>query len=93
MKTRKVHKRRSDPILTILVAVQPGGAHHQGPGQAHEDPGEGDEHFCNKCSKIYGLGRLEVQILCYMERSGKQEDAGLVQGVPPGGVGQGDLAS
>ncbi len=61
-----MHKRRSDPILSILVAVQPGGAHHQGPRQAQEDPGAGDEHFFNKCSKIYGLGRLEVQILCYI---------------------------
>ncbi len=66
MKIRKVNKRRSDCILTILVAVQPGGAHHQGPRQAHEDPGAGDEHFYIKCSKIYGLGRLEVQILCYI---------------------------
>jgi hypothetical protein len=66
MKIRKVNKRRSDRILTILVAVQPGGAHHQGPRQAHVDPGAGDKHFYNKCSKIYGLGRLEVQILCYI---------------------------
>jgi hypothetical protein len=55
--------------LTILAALQSGGAHHQGPGQAHENPGAGDEHFYNKCSKIYGLGRIEVQILCYKERS------------------------
>ncbi len=64
-----MHKRRSDSILFILVAVQPGGAHHQGPRQAHEDPGAGDQHFYNKCSKIYGLGRLEVQ--SYVIRRGQ----------------------
>ena len=39
-------------ILTILAAFQPGGAHHQGPQQAHEDPGAGDEHFYNNTVKI-----------------------------------------
>jgi hypothetical protein len=51
-------------ILTVLVAVQPGGVHHQGPWQAHEGPGAGDELYYNKWSKIYGLRRLVVQILC-----------------------------
>ncbi len=61
MNTRKVHKRRRYRILTILAALQPGGAHHQGPQQAHEDHGAGDEHLNNKCSKNYGVGGLEVQ--------------------------------
>ena len=61
MKTREVHKRRSYRILTFLAAFQPGGAHHQGPWQAHEDPGAGDEHFYSKSSKNYGVGGLEVQ--------------------------------
>jgi hypothetical protein len=69
MKTRKVHKRCSYCILTVLPAVQPGGAHHQGPQQAHVDHGAGDEHFYNKYRKNYGVGGLEVQILCYEERS------------------------
>ncbi len=50
MKTRKVHERQSYRILTVLAAFQPGGAHHQGPRQAHEDPGAEDEHFYNKYS-------------------------------------------
>jgi hypothetical protein len=64
MKTRKVPKRRSYGILTILAVFQPGGAHHQGPRQAHEDPGAEDEHFYNKCSKnykSYGVRGFEVQ--------------------------------
>jgi len=55
MKTRRVNKRRSYRILTILAALQPGGAHHQGPQQAHEDPGAGDEHFYNKYCKNYSI--------------------------------------
>jgi hypothetical protein len=54
--------------LTVLVALQLGGAHHQGPWQAHEVPGAGDELYYNKWSKIYGLVRLVVQILCLKER-------------------------
>ncbi len=61
MKTRKVHKRRRNRLLTVLAVFQPGGAHHQGPQQAHEDPGAGDENFYNKGSKSYGVGGLEVQ--------------------------------
>ncbi len=76
-------------ILTILAVFQPGGAHHQGPRQAHEDPGEGDENFYNKCSKNYenyGVGGFEVQT--YVMRrckfmSGRQKDAGMAQGEPP----------
>jgi hypothetical protein len=99
MKTRKVHKRHSYRILTILAAFQPGGAHHQGPKQAHEDPGAGDGHFYNKYCKNYSIGGLEVQS-CVKKRGhsvthvgGKQEDAGLDQGELPGDVGQGGLAS
>jgi hypothetical protein len=55
---KKSNKRRSDRILTILVAVQPGGAHHQGPRQAHKDPGAGDQHFYNKCSRFMVLEDL-----------------------------------
>ena len=65
MEARKVHKRRSYRILTFLAAFQPGGAHHQGPRQAHEDPGVGDVLFSSKCIKNYGVGGLEGQILCY----------------------------
>ncbi len=79
MKTRKVHKRCSDRILTILAAVQPGEALHQGPRQAHEDPGAGDEHFYNKCSKIYGLKRLEVKILFSEESSDMSEASKMTQ--------------
>ena len=68
MEARKVHKRRSYRILTFLAAFQPGGAHHQGPRQAHEDPGAGDEHFYNKYSKNYGVGGLQVQ--SYVMRRG-----------------------
>ncbi len=46
-----------------------GGTHHQGPLQANEGPGAGDVHFYNKCSKNYGVGRVEVQILCNEERT------------------------
>jgi hypothetical protein len=67
METRKVHKRRSYRILTFLAAFQPGGAHHQGPQQAHEDPGAADEHFYNKYSKNYGVGGLQLQS-CVMRR-------------------------
>ncbi len=56
-----MHKRHSYRILTILAAFQPGGAHHQGPQQVHEDPGAGDEHFYNKYCKNYSIGGLEVQ--------------------------------
>jgi hypothetical protein len=66
MKTRKLHRRCSYRILTVLAAFQPGGAHHQGPQQAHEDPGAGDEHFYNKYCKNYGVGGLEVQF--YVKR-------------------------
>jgi hypothetical protein len=69
MKARKVQNRCCDLKLTVLTAFLHGGAHHPGQRQAHEDPGAGDEHFNNKCSKFYGLGKLEVQILCYQERS------------------------
>ena len=68
MEARKVHKRRSYRILTFLAAFQPGGAHHQGPRQAHEDPGAGDEHLYNKYSKNYGVGGLQVQ--SYVMRRG-----------------------
>ncbi len=68
MKTRKVLKRRIYRILTVLAVFQPGGAHHQGPRQAHEDPGAGDEHFFKKYSKNYGVGGLEVQ--SYVMRRG-----------------------
>jgi hypothetical protein len=61
MKTLKVKKRRSYRILPVLAVLQPGGAHHQGPLQAHVDHGAGDENFYNKCSKNYGVGGLEVQ--------------------------------
>jgi hypothetical protein len=44
MKTKKVDKRSSYSMLTVLAAFQPGGAHHQGPRQAHEDPGAGVEY-------------------------------------------------
>ncbi len=96
MKTRKVHKRRSYRILTVLAAFQPGGAHHQGPLQAHEDPGAGDENFYNKCIKNYDFGGLEVQT--YVEKmsihvGGRQKDAGMAKGEPPRGVGEGGLAS
>jgi hypothetical protein len=69
MKTREVHRRRSYRILTILAAFQPGGAHHQGPQQAHEDPGAGDEHFYNRYCKNYSAGGLEVQS-SYVKRRG-----------------------
>ncbi len=69
-----------------------GGAHHQGPRQDHEVPGAGYEHLRNSCEK-YGVGGLELQILCYVERSihvgDKQEDADQAQGEPFGGVGEG----
>jgi hypothetical protein len=68
MEARKVHKRRGYHILTFLAAFQPGGAHHQGPRQAHEGPGAGDEHFYNKYSKNYGVGGLQVQ--SYVKRRG-----------------------
>jgi hypothetical protein len=45
MKPRKVHNMRIYRILTVLAVFQPGGAHHQGPRQAYEDPGAGDENF------------------------------------------------
>ncbi len=61
-------KRRSYRILTVLAAFQPGGAHHQGPRQAHEDPGAGEKYFFSKSSKNYGVGGLEVQF--YVMRRG-----------------------
>ncbi len=68
MKTRKVHKGRSYRILTVLAGFQPRGAHHQGPHQAHENPGAGDEHFYNKYIKNYGVGGLDVQ--SYVKKRG-----------------------
>ncbi len=63
-----------------------GGAHHQGPRQDHEVPEAGDEHFRNSSEKD-GVGGLELQILCYEERSihvgDKREDADQAQGEPP----------
>jgi hypothetical protein len=59
-KTKKVHKSRSYRILTVLAGFQPGGAHHHGPQQAHEDPGAGDEHYYNKYSKNYGVGGHDI---------------------------------
>jgi hypothetical protein len=87
MKTREVHKRRSYRILTILAVFQPGGAHCQGPLQAHEDPGAGDEHFYNKCSKNYGVGGLEVQTYVmrrcqFMSEEGKRMQEWLQENLP-----------
>ncbi len=48
-------------------------------------------------SEKYGVGGLQLQILCYEESSihveGKREDAGQAQREPPVGVGQGGLTS
>jgi hypothetical protein len=90
MKTRKVHKRCSNSILTILAVFQPGGAHHQGPRQAHEDPGAGDENFCNKFSKDYknyGVGGFEVQTYVmrrcrFMSEEGKRMQECLKENLP-----------
>ncbi len=57
--------RHGRTMRKILPAIEPGGAHHQGPLQAHENPGAGDVHFSNKCIKNYGVGGLEGQIICY----------------------------
>ncbi len=65
---KKVDKRLRYRILTVLAAFQPWGAHHQGPQQAHENPGAEDEHFYNKYCKNYGVGGLEVQ--SYVKRRG-----------------------
>ncbi len=72
------------------------GAHHQGPQQVHEVPGAGDEYLRISCEN-YGVGGLELQILCNEESSihvgDKQEDAGQAPGDPFAGVGEGGLAS
>ncbi len=68
MKTKKVDQRGSYSILTVLAAFQPGGAHHQGPRQAHEDPSAGVEYFYSKSSKNYGVEGPEVQ--SYVMRRG-----------------------
>jgi hypothetical protein len=97
MNKRKVHKRRRYRILTILAVFQPGGAHRQGPLQAHENPGAGDEHLNNKCSKNYGVGGLECTNLGYEKMSihvgGRQKNAGMAPGEHPRCVGKGCLAS
>jgi hypothetical protein len=55
-------------------------------------PGAEAEYFQDNCEER-GAGGLEIQILCYEERSidvraltGKEEDAGLAEEEPPGGV-------
>jgi hypothetical protein len=87
MKTRKVHKRRRYHILTILAAFHPGGAHHQGPRQAHEHPGAGDEYFYNKCIKNYGVVGLQVQTYVtrrcqFMSEEGKRMQEWLQENLP-----------
>ncbi len=57
---KSIHKRRSDRILSILVAIQPGGAHHQGPRHAHEDPDAGDEHSITNAVRFMVLEDLEA---------------------------------
>jgi hypothetical protein len=96
MRTRKVHKRRSDSILTILAAVQSWGAHHQGPQQAHEDPGAGVNISTTNTVKIMASEDLRYNLMLWGEVThvrGMQEDAGLDQGELPGSVGKGGLAS
>ncbi len=80
MKTLKVHKKHSYRILTVLAVFQPGGAHHKGPRQAHEDPGVGDENFFNKCSKNYGVGGLEVQTYVSRRYQFMSEEGEMMQG-------------
>ncbi len=82
-----MHKRRGYRILTILAVLQPGGAHRQGPLQAHENPGAGDEHLNNKCSKNYGVGGLEVQTKVmrrcqFMSDEGKRMQEWLQENLP-----------
>jgi hypothetical protein len=69
VKTESIHKRRSDRILSILAAVQPGGAHHQGPRHAHEDPGAGDEHSITNAVRFMVLEDLRYK--SYVIRRGQ----------------------
>ncbi len=61
MKTKKWTRGAATAYWPSWLPFRPGGAHHQGPRQAHEDPGAGDEHFYSKSSKNYGVAGHEVQ--------------------------------
>jgi hypothetical protein len=63
MKARKVHKRRCALILTVLAAQR-----NQGPRQAHEDLGAGDEYFYNNALRIMVSEdfRYKIQTICLM---------------------------
>ncbi len=86
-----MHKRRSYRILTVLAVFQPGGAHHQGPRQAHVDVQEMKLSITNAV-RIMVSEDLRYKLMSIHVR-GRQKDAGMAPAEPPRGVGEGGLAS
>jgi hypothetical protein len=96
---RKVYKKLSDCMWTFLASTLQELITWNPWGRPKPTLGQKLNIFRTTVRKDVA-GGLEIQILCYEERSiyvraftGKEEDSGLAQEVPLGGVGEEGLAS